>query len=87
MNTTYEETTKPVWKDRLGAVGVAVWANKGKEGTFYNATFGRLYKDASDRWQESDSFGKDDLALVAKLASRAQDWIYAQTQESKGESV
>ncbi len=77
-----EEKTKPVWKDRMGAVGVAVWQNQGENGTFYNVTFGRLYKK-EDQWHESESFGREDLSLVAKLASRAQDWIYDNSKDKK----
>jgi hypothetical protein len=38
-------------------------------------TFSRLYK-VGNQWKRSDSFGRDDLPLLAKVADRARTWIY-----------
>jgi hypothetical protein len=38
-------------------------------------TFARLYKDGDD-WKQTESFGRDDLPLVAKVADQAHTWIY-----------
>ena len=81
METTFN---KPVHEVRIGAIKAAVWANQvqGAEGdrTFYNVTLGRLYKDENDQWRTSDSFGKDDLPTVAKVAVQAHGWVASQVR-------
>lgn len=74
--------TKPVHEVRLGAIKAAVWRNETENGVRFNVTFCRLYKDG-DQWQTTDSFGRDDLLQVAKVADQAHSWIFNQTQESE----
>ena len=71
--------TKPARELRLGAIKAALWANRTEQGVRHNVTFRRLYKDA-DQWRSSDSFGRDDLLLLAKLADQAHSWICGQEQ-------
>jgi hypothetical protein len=71
------ETKKPVHEVRLGAIKAAIWANETEKGVRHNVTFQRLYKEGDD-WRSSDSFGRDDLLLVAKVANLAHTWIYEQ---------
>ncbi len=75
--------TKPVHEVRLGYIKAAVWKNETETGARYNATFTRLYKDG-DHWNSTDSFGRDDLLLLAKVADQTHSWICAQNQEAKG---
>jgi len=75
--------TKPVHQGRLGLVKAAIWKNETETGVRHNVTFCRLYKDG-DQWQCSDSFGRDDLLLVAKVADQTHSWICAQNQEKDG---
>ncbi len=35
-------------------------------------------------WQDSTSFGRDDLPLVAKVADMAHTWIFQKTQVQNG---
>lgn len=72
--------TKPIHEVRLGAIKAAVWRNETEGGVRYNATFSRLYKD-DDSWKSTDSFGRDDLLLLAKVADQTHSWICAQGQE------
>src|SRR5512139_3596903 len=72
--------TKPVHEVRLGFIKAAVWKNETEAGVRYNVTFSRLYKDG-DNWQSTDSFGRDDLLLLAKVADQTHSWIFAQGQE------
>lgn len=72
--------SKPVHEVRLGRIKAAIWANEGENGTRYNVTFSRIYKDG-DVWKDSSSFGRDDLPLVAKVADLAHTWIF-QSKES-----
>jgi len=72
--------TKPTHEIRLGSIKAAVWKNETEAGVRYNTTFSRLYKEG-DKWESTDSFGRDDLLLVAKVADQAHSWICAQNQE------
>ena len=74
--------TRPIHEVRLGHIKAAVWSNDTEAGVRYNVTFSRLYKDG-DQWQSSDSFGRDDLLQVAKVADQAHSWIFSQSQESE----
>jgi len=71
---------KPIHEVRLGAIKAAVWKNDTQNGVRYNTTFSRLYKDGEE-WKTTDSFGRDDLLVLAKVADRAHSWIHDQSQE------
>ena len=71
------ETKKPAHEIRLGSIKAAIWANDTQNGVRHNVTLQRLYKD-EDEWKSSDSFGRDDLLLVAKVANMAHTWIFEQ---------
>jgi hypothetical protein len=66
---------KPVSEVRIGHIKAAIWKNETENGTFFNVTLSRLYKDG-DSWKSSDSFGRDDLLLAAKVLSAAHSRIY-----------
>lgn len=70
MNTK----NKPVHNVRLGAIKAAIWANSTPKGIRHSVTLTRLYKDGKD-WKYSDSFGRDDLPLIEKVADEAFRWI------------
>lgn len=74
---------RPVHEIRLGRIKAAIWKQEGQNGTRFNVTLGRLYKDGN-QWKDSSSFGRDDLPLVAKVADRVHSWIFAQNQEQNG---
>lgn len=80
MNATNK--TKPINEVRLGYIKAAVWKNETEAGVRYNVTFSRLYKDG-DQWASTDSFGRDDLLLLAKVADQTHSWICAQNQEEQ----
>jgi len=73
------EATKPVEEIRLGAVKAAIWKNIVDQGNssrpVYNVSFQRLYRDSQGKWQSSESFGRDDLLVLAKVADQAHSWI------------
>jgi hypothetical protein len=75
---------RPVHEVRFGHVKAAIWANEVDGRIRHNVTLQRLYKDGDD-WKTSQSFGRDDLALVAKVADQAHTWIFQQAQESNGQ--
>ena len=69
---------KPAHEIRLGRIKGTIWANETDNGTRYNVSVTRLYKNGDDEWKDSTSFGRDDLPLVAKVVDLAHLWIYEQ---------
>lgn len=74
---------KPVHEVRLGVVKAAIWANETDAGVRHNVTFQRIYKDG-DEWKTTESFGRDELPLVAKVADLAHTWIYREGRNGNG---
>jgi hypothetical protein len=68
---------RPIHEIKIGLVRAAIWRNEGTNGSWYNVTFERLYKDGDD-WKSSSSFGRDDLLPLAKLADQAHSWVVEQ---------
>jgi hypothetical protein len=66
---------RPVHEVRLGRVKAAIWENDTQNGMRHNVTVSRLYKDG-EQWKDSNSFGRDDLPLVAKVVDQAHTWIF-----------
>ena len=79
MSPTTPETqqTRPVHKLRIGLIKAAIWANVTREGMIFNVTFERSYHDG-EAWKSSNSFGRDDLLKLAKVADEAHSWITRQ---------
>ena len=73
-NNNKQQPTKEI---RLGSIKAAVWKNDTEAGVRYNVTFSRLYRDG-ESWKSTDSFGRDDLLLLGKVADHAHTWICAQ---------
>ena len=80
INDCMPNKTKPIHEVRLGHIKAAVWKNETEAGVRYNVTFSRLYKDG-DQWKSTESFGRDDLLLLAKVADQTHSWICSQNQE------
>ncbi len=74
---------KPVHEVRLGRVKAAVWENSTSNGVRHNVTVQRIYRDG-EQWKTSDSFGRDDLPLVAKVVDQAHSWIFQHAHEANG---
>jgi hypothetical protein len=74
------DRNRPVHVVRMRNIRAAIWANETEAGTRYNVTVSRLYKDDEQNWRTSESFGRDDLLLLAKVVDGAHTWITEQTQ-------
>ncbi len=66
---------KPAAQLRYGSVSAAIWKNDTDKGSFYNVTFQRTYKEGEEL-KNTQSFGRDDLLLLAKLADLAHTKIF-----------
>ena len=75
----------PVKTLRLGRIKAAVWENGADQRSFFNVTFARTYMDEEKKFHDADSFGRDDLLLLAKVADQAHTFICERQSGSKGE--
>ncbi len=74
------ENRKPIHQIRMGRIKAAIWQNETDSGVRYNVTFARIYKDGTD-WKQAESFGRDDLPVLAKVADQAHSFIFHKQQE------
>jgi hypothetical protein len=63
-----KSTNKPVDEVRIGSVKAAIWKNETESGPRFNVTFQRIYRDEEKGWRSTDSFGRDDLLVLMKVA-------------------
>ena len=77
---------RPAHEIRMGRIRAAIWENETSGGTRFNVTVGRLYKDGGS-WKDSQSFGRDDLPLVAKVVDRCHSWIFSQKETSDSDAT
>ena len=76
-----EEKVQPVHAIRLRNVRAAIWVEPDRgRCTYLNVTFSRSYRDQEGNWHTTESFGRDDLLLLAKVADLAHTWIWEQLQ-------
>lgn len=69
-----DRTNQPVHEVRIGAIKPAIWANastSGGGGTRYAVTVARIYRDRNSQWQQTTSFGVDDLPVLQKVIDQA----------------
>ena len=82
MKKQQQAKTKPVAEVRYGNVRAAIWRNENAESSWYNVTFERSYRD-EDEYKSSQSFGRDDLLLLAKVADEAHTLINNMQREER----
>jgi hypothetical protein len=75
------DSSKPVAKLRLGRISAAIWKNDTDKGPLFNVSFQRSYKEG-DEFKNSQSFGRDDLLVLAKLADQAHTKIHELQNDS-----
>jgi hypothetical protein len=83
MKTTQNISNKPINEVRLASVKAAIWKNENENGARFTTKLSRIYKDG-DTWKSTESFGRDDLLTVAKVADMAHTWIHQREQEELG---
>ena len=76
---------KPHDEIRIGTVKAAIWQNDVAGKTRYNVTFSRIYRDADGQWKTAQSFGRNDLLVLAKVADRVHSRIF-ELQQTEEES-
>ena len=66
-----ESKHQPVEEVRIGSIKAAIWKNQGEQGVRYNVPFQRIYRTQEGEWKSTDSFGRDDLLTLGKVANEA----------------
>jgi hypothetical protein len=79
-----EERQKPLHEIRLGRVRATVWENRGEKGIYRKTTFSKLYKGKDNKWQDTGSFDKEDLLLLAEVARQTAYVLYREKPEEEG---
>ena len=60
-----------------------MWENQIEQQKFYNVTFSRSYLDEEKRFHDTNSFGRDELRLVAKLADEVHALHFQATRNEE----
>jgi hypothetical protein len=68
----------------MGTVKAAIWKNDSNGISRHNVTVARIYRD-EEGWKTSDSFGREQLPLLAKVVDQAHSWIYANSNSDESE--
>ena len=76
------EKKQPIHQIRIASVKASIWENTTEAGTRYNVTFEKLYKDGEE-WKFSESFGRDDLLVLAKVSDQAHTFICERLQNQE----
>ena len=82
-----ESKSKPVEEIRIGGIKAALWRNDGEQGPRFNVTFQRIYRTSEGEWRSTDSFGRDDLLILGKLADAAHTRVLQLQGEARGEQL
>lgn len=70
---------KPTHTIPNGRIQAAIWKNRRADGReWFNVTFTRSYK-VGDKWEDTASFGREDLPVLALTAVQAFAWIWGQS--------
>jgi hypothetical protein len=77
-------TQKPDAHVRIGNVEAAIWRNENGDRVWYNVTFKRHYTEG-DVWKSTESFRRDDLLVLAKVADNAHTLIL-ELQHEEGDA-
>lgn len=74
---------QPAAEFRINGVKAVVWENDTRNGTMFNTTLARVYKDKDEEWQETNSLGRDDLLVAAKVLNEAHSFIVEQERQAR----
>jgi hypothetical protein len=67
---------RPIHRIPLGRISAAIWLNSNDQGdSWYSVTIVRRYQ-SNGEWNDSPSYGRDDLPLVRLASDMAFAWIW-----------
>ena len=75
------EKNKPHHTIRVGqGIKATIWPNEGQQGTWFNVSVSRTYKNGDGQLKDSTSFTRDQLPHVAFAVARAYQFLLDQGQ-------
>ena len=77
------DNNKPAAEFRINGLKAVVWENETKNGSMYNTTLVRVYKDKNDEWQETNSLSRDDLLAARKVLDEAHSFILDEERNAR----
>jgi hypothetical protein len=67
---------KPAHEIRLGKIRTAIWRNGENGKSWFSVTLSKIYTDSDGKWKDTQSFHRDDLPLLCKVADLAHSWCF-----------
>ena len=67
-------------------VKATIWPNGTEDRPRHNVTFSRLYKDDAGEWKSTQSFGRNDLLVLAKVADLVHTRLFELPREEEQET-
>jgi len=91
MTKKKQQNEKPAHEIRIGRIKATIWKNETEEGTRFNTQLVRIYRVAEEKrengkdhgWRDTDSLGRDDLLVAAKVLDLAHTFVEEQIQKSR----
>jgi hypothetical protein len=80
-----QNKVQPVEEVRIGSIKAAIWRNEGESGPRFNVTFQRLYRTEDGKWQSTNSFGRDELLVLMKVADATHTRLMELIGERRGQ--
>ena len=77
------EKNRPVAEFRINGVKAVVWENETRNGSMFNTTLVRVYKDKDEEWKETNSLGRDDLLAARKVPDEAHSFILDEERNAR----
>lgn len=77
------EKNQPAAEFRINGVKAVVWENDTRNGSMFNTTLVRVYKDKDEEWKETNSLGRDDLLAARKVLDEAHSFILDEERNAR----
>ncbi len=74
------DKNRPVHQVRIGRVKAAIFENG--DDAPRKVQFQTLYKNEEDQWRGSQSFAREDLPLLIKVADQVHSYLYEQSEQN-----
>lgn len=78
------DKTPPAATLRDGNLKATIWQNEGEKGPYFSTDLTRSYRDDDGNFQDTRSFGSNDLLRVSELARQAHQKTVSMRRELRG---
>lgn len=81
--TTVKSKPAPAHRIRVHGVTATIWRNESDNGVWFNTTVVRSFKNDQDEYQDTNSYGEEQLLVLSKVADMAHSWIIEQQAQER----